>query len=481
MAEPQEPFWDRTRKLIKEYWPLGDPVALKDVIGINLPKGDLSKVRRKIQGCLEGKGGEVSARTRAAELGEAYLVLNATGRRRFLSLLAEEFDVDHEAIAQVSQALQEAEDPEQRRLLTQELRNLLEPPRSRLLCQFNGLQGGVKFLVDLRTELMRWAKDSQALKELDRDLYRLLASWFDVGFLDLQQITWNSSAALLEKFIHYEAVHEIRSWKDLKNRLEGDRRCYAFFHPSMPDEPLIFVEVALVNGISTNIHELLDEKAPTTDPDKADTAIFYSISNCQAGLAGVSFGNFLIKRVVADLLAQHPGLKTFATLSPIPGFSSWLHSQVEKGDDPSPEQPGAEESKTQGLDKQNAALAARVVEQLSQGELPNELISDAETRGKGAEKSRKFQQSLMQLCGRYLLGAKRGRQVEDRVAHFHLTNGARIQQINWAANLSPRGLEQSLGMMVNYLYDLPSIEKQHEAYSSSGEISASSAVRRLAR
>ena len=309
MAELQEPLWDRTRKLIREYWPLGDPVALKDVIGVNLPKGDLGKIRRKIDGCLEGKGGEVSARARAAELGEAYLVLNANGRRRFLTLLAEEYDVDSEAVEGAMTALRESDDPQNRQQRTMELRNLLEPPRAKILRQFNGLQGGVKFLVDLRAELMRWAKDNQALKDLDKELYRLLVSWFDVGFLDLQRITWKSSAELLEKFIRYEAVHEIRSWKDLKNRLEEDRRCYAFFHPSMPDEPLIFVEVALVSGISTDVHELLDEKAPMIDPDKADTAIFYSISNCQNGLAGVSFGNFLIKRVVADLVSSLPGLE----------------------------------------------------------------------------------------------------------------------------------------------------------------------------
>ncbi len=185
-------------------------------------------------------------------------------------------------------ARKKAADPKEQQSLTSELRNLLEPPRARILRQFNGLQGGVKFLVDLRAELMRWARDSQALQDLDNDLHRLLVSWFDIGFLDLQQITWQSSAALLEKFIRYEAVHEIRSWKDLKNRLENDRRCYAFFHPSMPDEPLIFVEVALVSGIATSIHDLLDERAPLTEPDKADTAIFYSISNCQDGLAGVS-------------------------------------------------------------------------------------------------------------------------------------------------------------------------------------------------
>ncbi len=469
MAEAQEPFWDRTRKLIREYWPLGDPVALKDVIGVNLPKGDLGKVRNKIDGCLEGKGGEVSARARAAELGEAYLVLNANGRRRFLTLLAEEYDVDNEAVEAVISARREAEDEAEQRRLTRELVNILEPPRAKILRQFNGLQGGVKFLVDLRAELMRWARDNQSLKDLDKDVFRLLASWFDVGFLDLQRITWNSSAALLEKFIEYEAVHEIRSWKDLKNRLEDDRRCYAFFHPSMPEEPLIFVEVALVSGISTDILELLDEKAPLTELEKADTAIFYSISNCQEGLAGVSFGNFLIKRVVADLISDLPGLKNFATLSPIPGFSSWLERQAdsEEGDDP----------KTEQLRTQ----AEKVLELMAEEKNPGELLSSTQKKGKRGELAQKLQQLLLPLCAAYLLEARRGSQVEDRVAHFHLTNGAQVKQINWAANLSDNGIEQSFGMMVNYLYDLPSIEKQHELYRSGGGVSASSAVRKLIR
>ena len=469
MAEAQEPLWDRTRKLIREYWPLGDPVALKDVIGVNLPKGDLGKVRNKIDGCLEGKGGEVSARARAAELGEAYLVLNANGRRRFLTLLAEEYDVDNEAVEAVITARREAEDVDEQRRLTRELVNVLEPPRAKILRQFNGLQGGVKFLVDLRVELMRWARDNQSLKDLDKDLFRLLASWFDIGFLDLQRITWNSSAALLEKFIEYEAVHEIRSWKDLKNRLEDDRRCYAFFHPSMPDEPLIFVEVALVSGISTDILELLDEKAPLTNLDKADTAIFYSISNCQEGLAGVSFGNFLIKRVVADLISDLPNLKNFATLSPIPGFSPWLERQAdsEEGDDPKTEQIRIQ--------------AQRVLELMAEEKNPGELISSTQKKGKRGELAQKLQQQLLPLCAAYLLEARRGSQVEDRVAHFHLTNGAQVKQINWAANLSDKGIEQSYGMMVNYLYDLPSIEKQHELYRSGGGVSASSAVRKLIR
>ena len=335
--------------------------------------------------------------------------------------------------------------------------------------QFNGLRGGVKFLVDLRADLMRWAGDNQALKDLDRDVFRLLASWFDIGFLDLQRITWNSSAALLEKFIEYEAVHEIRSWKDLKNRLEDDRRCYAFFHPSMPDEPLIFVEVALVSGISTNIHELLDEKAPLTDIDKADTAIFYSISNCQAGLAGVSFGNFLIKRVVADLLSDLSGLKNSATLSPIPGFSSWLQRQVE----------AEEEGDARAMQIRDQAV--RAIELMAGQDSPAELLTPTPRKGRQGERAQQLQQSLQSLCATYLLEARRGSQVEDRVAHFHLTNGAQIRQINWAADLSDKGIAQSYGMMVNYLYDLPSIEKQHEAYRSGGAVSASSAVRKLAR
>jgi malonyl-CoA decarboxylase len=309
---------------------------------------------------------------------------------------------------------------------------------------------------------MRWAKKNPELRALDRDVFRMLAAWFDVGFLDLQQITWNTSAALLEKLISYEAVHEITSWKDLKNRLEEDRRCYAFFHPRMPDEPLIFVEVALVNGISTNIHELLDEKAPPGNPQKADTAIFYSISNCQEGLAGVSFGNFLIKRVVADLVANMPNLKTFSTLSPIPGFTRWLRDQ-----EPRPEITELARD-TIGL------LSERKVDSAAVAEIISESVESSKDDG-----SKALQQTLMQCCAEYLLEAKRGPQALDRVAHFHLTNGARIKQVNWAANLSSKGIEQSAGLMVNYLYDLPSIEKYHEEYSSHGTISATSTVRKL--
>lgn len=309
----EKPFWNKTLRLIWEIWPLGDPEDLKDRLHPELTESDLVILRGKINACLVGRGGEVSARSRAAELGRAYLILNNKGKRRFLELLAREFDVDHDAIKTTLERHQQVEDPAELQKVIQQLRKLLEPPRTKLLRQFNELQEGVKFLVDLRADLIPWAKSEPMLQSLDQDVYRLLVSWFDIGFLDLRRITWNTPAAILEKMIEYEAVHAISSLKDLKNRLLEDRRCYAFFHPRMLDEPLIFVEVALVNGISENVLDLLDVEAPMGDPQKADTAIFYSISNCQAGLAGVSFGNFLIKRVVADLAAKLPNLKTFST------------------------------------------------------------------------------------------------------------------------------------------------------------------------
>ncbi len=463
MPESSEPLWDRTLRRMREIWPLGDP-ELKNMVGPSFPKSDFDKVRAKIYACLEGQGGEVSARGRAAELGEAYSVLNAEGRKRFLKLLAREYDVDSDAVEEAITKHREAVETDEKQMATSQLRDLLEPPRSRLMRQFNSLPEGVKFLVDLRAELIGWARESRELKALDNDVYRLLESWFDVGFLDLRLITWKTPADLLEKLVKYEAVHKIRSWQDLKNRLEEDRRCYAFFHPRMPEEPLIFVEVALVNGITTNVHELLDEKAPAGNPKEADTAIFYSISNCQKGLAGVSFGNFLIKRVVADLKINLPNLKRFSTLSPIPGFTSWIKTV---GDDNEFYQ---REKEAITLLKDDAFSVERF----------REIVDLDDTAGKEQrDRAKKIEQSLLRLCTRYLLEEKRGIQAFDRVAHFHLTNGAKIKQINWAADLTTNGIMLSAGMMVNYLYDLPTIDKNHEAYSSLGEIPALASVRKL--
>ncbi|MFH0780769.1 MAG: malonyl-CoA decarboxylase [Pseudomonadota bacterium] len=464
MLERDEPLWDRTLRRIRLIWPLGDQTALKNSVNADLPDGDLQKLRERIDACLEGRGGEVSARTRAAELGETYLVLNPQGRKRFLELLAREYDVNNEAIEAAITTRFQGSEQDSTRLMNHALRKLLVPPRTQLLRQFNGLQEGVKFLVDLRAELLPLTATDSALKSLDQDILGLLCSWFDVGFLDLQRITWETPAALLEKLIKYEAVHAIRSWQDLKNRLREDRRCFAYFHPRMPQEPLIFVEVALVNGIADNIHDLLDESKPTLAPRQADCAIFYSISNCQAGLAGVGFGNFLIKNVVKDLSAKLPNLKTFSTLSPIPGFLSYLRMH--------PEEVVFSERDLKALGKMAGETDAKEFFLSAIGNLSEYLTE---------EKSSPLKPILLQLCAKYLLLAKKGRQAFDRVSHFHLSNGAKIERINWAADLSEKGIKQSAGIMVNYLYQLSQIEKNHENYTGNGDIAVSSAVSKMAK
>jgi malonyl-CoA decarboxylase len=433
-----------------------------------LSRDDVEKLRQQLRASLLVRGGAVSARARTAELGRTYLALNQTGRERFLKLLAEEFDIDHAVVAAVVERLAQATGDDQRRAIERELRDALEPPRVELLTHFNALPEGVKFLVDMRAELMSLAPNEPVLGGLELDLKALLASWFDIGFLELKRITWESPAALLEKLIVYEAVHEIRSWTDLKNRLEADRRCFAYFHPRMPDEPLIFVEVALVRGISDDVQSLLDETAPVGDPDAADTAIFYSISNCQRGLAGISLGDFLIKRVVDSLAAELPQIKTYATLSPIPGFRAWLEKRIpEEGADLL----SAHERKTL-----QQALPPELAEQ-GLGELL------ARPRGYGEEPlAQALRTPLLRLAARYLLTEKtsRGRAL-DPVAHFHLTNGARMERLDWLADLSPKGMQQSAGIMINYLYRLSEIEANHEAYTGEGRVAASATLTRLAK
>lgn len=461
-----EGLWDRTLRRVRRAWPMGAPAHLREAVSPELGDDDLERVRGQIDACLEARGGEVSARARAAELGETYLVLNEEGRRRFLELLAQDYDVDSEAIDAAIAERAAAADPQARRAAETRLRDTLRAPRVALLSQFNALEAGVKFLVDLRAELLGMAREDPQLAPLGRDVHRLLASWFDVGFLELQRITWDTPAAVLEKLIEYEAVHAIRSWDDLKNRLGDDRRCYAYFHPHMPAEPLIFVEVALVTGMADNVHELLDESAPPGDPERADSAIFYSISNCQPGLAGVSFGNFLIKRVVSDLTRELPNLKTFATLSPIPGFRRWLEAQLQGAD--------------HGLDDDEV----RVLEELRDGDdMPEsfaQLLNRTDAPGE-QELGKIAQPLLLRMAARYLLEGRRGARALDRVAHFHLSNGARVERLNWAGDLSRNGIEQSAGIMVNYLYKLADIEKNHESYSAGGRITASTQLRKLAR
>src|SRR5271165_3580915 len=325
-----EGVFDRTLTNLRSAWREIAESARGVLAGVprsEVSGDDADQLRQQMLSCLDGRGGEVTARARAADLGRTYLSLDGDGRERFLRLLAGEFDVDRHEIDRCCNALINAAGADQRAATERALRAALEPPRITLLRQFNALPEGVKFLVDRRAELIDLGQTEPLLAGLEDDLKRLLANWFDIGFLELKRITWESPAALLEKLMAYEAVHEIRGWTDLKNRLEADRRCFAFFHPRMPDEPLIFVEVALVTGMASDIHALLDETAPIGDPHAADTAIFYSISNCQRGLAGISFGDFLIKRVADALAIDLPRLKIFATLSPIPGFRAWLERQ----------------------------------------------------------------------------------------------------------------------------------------------------------
>lgn len=439
----------------------------RDSFAPDLPDDDAGRLRGQMRACLEGVGGEVSARARAAQLGRAYCALNGDGRRRFLSILAGEFDTDPQAVDAAIEAVAAAPDAASRASAESALRAVLEPPRMRLLTQFNALPEGVKFLVDLRADLLAERGD-RALSALEADLKAMLASWFDVGFLELRRLTWRSPAVVLEKIIAYEAVHAITGWQDLKNRLDSDRRLYAFFHPRMPEEPLIFVEVALVRGMAASIHELLDESAPVGDANAADTAIFYSISNAQKGLAGISFGNFLIKKVVEELTAEFPNLKTFATLSPIPGFRSWLDERLGQGE------PGlltASEHKalTQVSDGLGAKGSLRALLGSPDWWLDDQLAGILEG-------------PLSRLAARYLVEAKRpnGRAL-DAVAHFHLSNGARIERLNWLADTSAKGIRESAGLMVNYLYKLSDIENNHEAYTGQGKVTTSSAVKGMVK
>ncbi|HKK29487.1 MAG TPA: malonyl-CoA decarboxylase [Alphaproteobacteria bacterium] len=434
----------------------------------DLPPSDQDILVAQMRDCLDARGGEVTARARAANLGRAYMGLKAEGRRRFLQLMATKFDTDHVKVDAAIAEVQNAEELSARKAAETRLRNALSPPRMRLLTQFNGLSEGVKFLVDLRAELIDWAKEDQDLADLQEDLRRLLMSWFDVGFLELRRITWEAPAALLEKLIAYEAVHAIKGWDDLKNRLDSDRRCFAFFHPRMPDEPLIFVEIALVNGIADNVQRLLDEEDDRLPPETADTAIFYSISNAQRGLDGIGFGDFLIKRVVADLSAEYKNLKTFATLSPIPGFARWFTREVE------------ENGAAILLEEERTAL-----EQALNKETPvEEFLPTVLTNHEWAQDpavSDALKPAMTRLAATYLYTAKRGLRAMDPVAHFHLSNGARMERLNWMGDTSPRGMRQAAGLMINYVYKLAEIDENHESYKGDGTIAVSSAIRNLAK
>ena len=377
---------------------------------------------------LSGRG-EVSGAALARELLAAYAGLPAAAHTPFLSLLASDFSPDAAAISRAADTF--ADEPSPHHLIA--LQRAVESPRQELFRRLNVAPGATAMLIELRRRLLREIKAHPQLAAVDSDLAHLFSSWFNRGFLKLERIDWRTPALVLEKLIAYEAVHEIAGWND--------------FHPALPDEPLIFIEVALTKRISSTVAPLLDPNSPVADPFHADSAIFYSITNCQDGLRGISFGNLLIKQVAAELSREFPRLKNFATLSPIPGFARWLEQQAIG----------------------SPALAALLSTlQTTDWHLP---AAQAET----------LRAALTSQCARYLLHEKLEGKPVDPVARFHLGNGARLENLHWLADTTPAGLQRSAGMMVNYIYDLDEVEANHEAFVGNGRIAASHAIRKLAR
>ena len=392
--------------------------------------------------------GEASGTALARDVADAYRAMNPAEKHAFFTTLAADYGPDPAAIHAAGDRYKEAPGFDTLTALTA----AIEPPRQELFRRINMAPNGTATIVSMREDLLTLLVDDPSLKAVDVDLVHLLTSWFNRGFLHLERIDWESPAALLQKIMTYEAVHPMAGWADLRRRLAEDRRCFAFFHPALPDEPLIFVEVALVRGIASAVQPLIAGPDEALDPAKADTAIFYAINNCRVGLIGISFGNFLIKQVVVELAHELPGLKTFATLSPVPGFRAWL-SSLSDGDD------GA-------LSAEEAKAIARL------SEVDWHRDEDATTD---------LQEPLTKLCARYLLEAKAGGRPLDPVARFHLRNGARLERINWLGDISAKGLAESAGLLVNYVYDPRTIERNHESYVRGGKIAASAEIKRLAQ
>lgn len=416
---------------------------------VNLRRGpNALKTIIALCGDLLSQKGEASGTALAREVVSGYKALNGKSVLQFFNYMASDLGVDTEIVdMKIQHYLQDSNEENRMQLAI-----ALEPRRRELIRRMNMAPGGTAALVEMRKRLLTLTREHPHLKVVDEDFKHLLEAWFNRGFLVLELVDWNTPAAVLEKLIAYESVHEIQGWDDLRRRLDYDRRCFAFFHPALPGEPLIFVEVALVNGISSAIQPLLKKNGETSEPAKCDTAVFYSINNCQDGLRGISFGNFLIKQVVVELLAELPKLKTFVTLSPIPGMGRWLESTLQ--------------SSAEKGDKEAARLQHALA---TEG-----WCLDDELRAS-------IQKPLLKLGANYLLHAKKGDKPLDPVSRFHLGNGARLERINWLGDTSLKGIEQSAGMLVNYLYDLSDIEKNHEAYTNENKVVAARAVSALAK
>jgi len=407
-------------------------------------KPDADGLVELCEALLSGRG-EASGTAMAREVLDHYQDLEPDGRLTFFQVLVRDFGPDRKKLEKAIESWRAAPDADD----TSELHFASEPRRQELIRRLNHAHNGTSDLVDMRADLLTLMNGHKDLAALDRDVVHLLSSWFNRGFLVLRRIDWSTPANILEQIIRYEAVHEISDWDDLRRRIDpADRRCYAFFHPALIDAPLIFVEVALTEAIPTAIAPLLAAERPLVPVERARTAVFYSISNTQKGLGGISFGSFLIKQVVEELRRELPKLENFVTLSPVPSFVQWL----KQADD------------VPVSDEERALLAH---------------LDDPDWFD-NADLASQLRAVLEPLAAHYFLKARtaKGRLI-DSVARFHLGNGARLERIDWLGDLSPKGLRESAGIMVNYLYRLDDIEKNHEAYANQGEIAASSAVKKL--
>jgi malonyl-CoA decarboxylase len=399
---------------------------------------------------LSGRG-EASGVALAREILGRYADLRTGPRIAFFEALAERFGPETEKM-EVAVAAWKKKPSD---ATAAAVHAASEPRRQELFRRLNLAPGGTAALVRMREQLMDALVNRDDLAAVDEDFVHLFSSWFNRGFLVLRHIDWSTPAIVLEKIIRYEAVHAIHDWEDLRRRIDPpDRRCYAFFHPALVDDPLIFVEVALTRDIPSAIAPILATEREIGDGDKKRTAVFYSISNCQRGLAGVSFGSFLIKQVVEEITREMPRLATYVTLSPVTGFADWLKRER------------AQEHSQVLLETDKAMLAAL----------------DEDGWWYDVEKAERLQDPVMRAAAWYFLRArsKRGLPV-DPVARFHLGNGARLERINWLADVSDKAMAQGCGLMVNYLYDLDDIEKNHEAYAEGHTVVASNAVQRLLR
>ena len=380
--------------------------------------------------------GEASGLALAYEVVADYQALDDANRLLFFEALADDFSADSDAVLAAADGYKR--NPTEANLSA--LARAAEAPRIKLFRRMNMAPDATPVLVKMRGAMIQALDDLPQLKAVETDLKHQFISWFNRGFLELRVIDWNTPASILERIIQYESVHAIEGWDDLRARLRGNRMCFAFFHPAMPDDPLVFVEVALTEGVPDAIGPLIDKSKESDVGNTPDTVVFYSISNCHPGLAGVSFGNFLIKQVVEEVGKRYSNMKRYVTLSPIPGFCRWLAAQE------------------LGIDLDEMRSMART-----------DTAKTVDAR----------RNALLAACAQYLLKERRNNLALDPVARFHLGNGASLHAIHWAADLSDKGLEQSAGLMVNYLYDLRSIEENHDSYFDQGEIARSRDVARL--